>query len=164
MKPFPCFPALTVLTLLTALTLSGCGYLTASADVDAAIEAAARENLANFRTATQDKANVRDRELARLDAALDERILTSADGLAALNILQSYRIKRAEMLAARSADLANYAKAVDNATLIVELIGQRIALAARWNALMGRIPAIAHIKAMAEVESRAFINAIATPP
>jgi len=139
---------------------SGCGFLTASIDVDAAIALAARENLENFRVAARDKASVHDAVSAKLEAALDNRIVVAKDGIAALALLKDYRVKRAELTGRKTADMAIYAKALDNASLIVQLIDQRLALRARWDALAGRVPAISQLRAIAEAESAAYVNAL----
>jgi len=148
--------------LAVAPLVGGCGLM-ASRDVNAALSVAARTNSANWRTATQDIANVHDRDAAKLEAMLDEKIVMAKDGPAALMLLKDYRVKKAQLVKARSAHLAIYARANDNAALMDELIGQMIAIDARFDALIGRVKPIAYVKAIAEVESRKFINAISAP-
>jgi len=164
MKRTRLFKMLAMSILIAAAAMSsGCAFLRASIDVDAAISAAAVQNLANFRTATDDVANVHNRDSERLEALLDEKIVVAKDGVAALALLRDYRVKKVQLAEAKAADMMVYAKALNNASLIVELIGQRIALRARWSALIGRLPAIAQLKAIAHAESQAYINAISKP-
>lgn len=146
--------------LVVAPFVGGCGYLAASADVDAALQVAAKVNLANVRTAAVDNDNEHRKVDAGLEADLTARIKASAGGEAAAAILEGYRKQKAVLAQARAVEGERYMKIVDNASLITELIDQRLALSARWNALFGRIPAISHLKAIAEVESRRYIESI----
>ena len=142
------------------LMTGGCGFLAASVDVDAAISEAADVNLANVRAATIDSDNAHRRAAEKLEAALTERIAASSGGAAAAAILEGYRKQKAVLERARALERDRYATVVDNAELIRELINRRIALRARWDALAGRLPAIAHLRAVAEVESRRWIETV----
>ena len=155
--------AFIAILLLAAWCVGGCAALSASVDVDHALALAARENVTNFQAAAADKADVYDKDLANLERDLDGRIVTCADGIAALALLRDYRVKKAEFLAKKKIDLAMYAVGMDNAVYMLQLVEQRLALRARWDALFGRIPAVAQLRAIAESEARGYMNAIATP-
>jgi len=160
MKPIPKFAIASLLAI--APFLAGCSALV-SRDVNAALSVAARTNVANWRTATLEVAARHDNQSEKLEASLDQKILVAKDGPAALRLVRDYRAKRAEFAKAKALHLAIYAKANDNAAVMDGLIDQMIRIDARFDALVGRFKPIAHIRAIAEVESKAFINAISQP-
>ncbi len=147
-----------IVILLAMCCTGGCASLMASIDVDAAIKVAADVNQQNVLTVIQDKVGQYDAEAARLDADLLVRLRKSTGGDQAVAITEGYRKQKAIQAQARSRNMEQYAKVLDNASLIVSLIGQRIALRARWNALFGRIPAVSQLRAVAEVEARSYMN------
>ena len=149
-----------IVMLLALSSMYGCAGFVAGIDVDAALAVAADVNLANVRTATQDKMNIRDRELAKVEAIFEQSLAASTGGAEAVKLLVQYRAKKAEVQTLKEGDMAQYAKMLDNAGLMVQLIGQRIALRARWNALLGRIPAVSHLTVLAETEAREYMQAI----
>ena len=148
------------IVLAIAMSSGGCAMLVAEIDTDAAISEAASINVANFKTAAVDKSNTHRRAAAKLEISLTDKIRASSGGAAAVEILESYRKMKAAQSAAAAIEMDYYAEAVDNAVLIVELIDRKLAIRARWNALVGRVPAISHLRAIAEVEARRYVNTI----
>lgn len=150
--------ALLIIVAVLALCSSGCGLLMAQTDVDLAIAEAATVNLRNVEMAAAGRLAVHDRGLTKLELALDAKITASTGGEDAMKILTTYRIKREELTAARALDQGRYSKALDNAVLLTSLIGRRISLRAKWDAILGRIPGVSQIKLLAEAEARKYVD------
>jgi len=144
--------------LASAIWSGGCAATIASMDVDAALKVAADINVANARTAAKDKATVYDGVMAKLESAFETKLGASKGGAQAVQLLTAYRTKKAEIVKAKAADMGQYAKMLDNAALMVSLIDQRIALRARWDAVIGRVPAISQIRQLAEIEAREYMK------
>ena len=149
-----------LLTIFVAIGICSVAGCMSSGDVDAAIKVAADLNLDNAKIATQDKSAVHDVVMGKLEASFERQLGATKGGDEAVKLLVAYRSKKAELSVAKAADMEQYAKMLDNASLIVALIDKRIALRARWEALLGLVPAVAHIKALAEVEARQFMQGI----
>ena len=144
--------------LLLLLFCPGCAAWIASRDADAAIQAAAETNLANVETAAADKLAVHADGLDEIVEILLDALAKAADGKAALIVYQQYKAKQAELTAARRADAAQYANALDNAHLLLELIGRKRAISSGWDRMLGRIPGMDVVWAKAEKETRLYMD------
>ena len=140
---------------------SGCAAMIASVDTDIAIAKAAEVDVANWQTAAAARMAVRATEQAKLKASARSLMGRAATGTAALKVFDDYEVKRDEFIALALADAEQFTKALDNAVVIRELVARRMSIRAGWDALFGRIPAVATLRTLAEVEARRYVQALA---
>jgi len=152
------------IALLLTLGFTGCGYMAAGIDIDGALKVAADVNAKNVQTVAADKMALRDREAVKLESAFEAKLGASTGGVQAVQILAAYRKKKSELAQLRAVDVAQHGKMVDNALLMVALIGERIGLRAWKDSLLGRIPAVSQLREMSEHKSTEYINTLLRGP
>jgi len=148
------------IVLAILITMPGCAAFMAGADTDAAIKLCADVNAENIRTLAQARADVHNDLMVRLDDRLDSEMLKTKGGQDAADLLVKYRAKRAELEMSRINDMNQIAKVVENAALIQNLAGQKMMLRSKWDALLGRLPAIGDLRPVAEAYGQNYINAL----
>jgi len=151
---------LSAIVLAIALSSTGCGMLIAEIDTTAALAEVEKINVANWKTAAVDKSNAHLRAAAKLEIALKDNLRASSGGPKAVEIFESYRKMKLAQETAAALEMSRYAEALDNALLGRELVNGILAIRSRWNALVGKFPAATHLRAVAEVEARRYVNAI----
>jgi len=149
---------------IVLLVFPGCAGIVASVDADAALLEAAKIDVANWQVAAADKKAVHDQAASKLEGSFKAKLAVVTTGAAALKLYEDYKAKDGEFAAARTHDMEEYAKSLDNALWIEQVVRRRIGIRAGWDALIGRIPAVSTLKDLAEIEARKYMQALASSP
>ena len=149
-----------VVPLMLLMFCPGCAAWIAARDTDDAISIVATANLGNVQTAARDKVAVHDVGLAKVEVNLQKALSEAKDGTAALKAYQAFQANRVMLIGAKDKDVAEYAKAIDNAVLLIELIDRKRAIVSGWDRMLGRIPGMDALKAQAELEARKYTAAL----
>jgi len=150
--------AITIMLIGLVGMAGGCASTIATMDTANALRVAGDQNVTNWLMATAAQANVHDDILQELEDRFQARLLASQGGAEAVKELIAYRAQQEVLRKAKFVDLEEYAKAVDNSILIRELNEKMIGIWKRWDALLGRVPAVYQLRILAEAETRKYME------
>ena len=150
----------TTLIGICILSLPGCAGVVASIDADAALKVAADANMKNIKIMVASRAADWGKDITTAEARFQADLATARDGADAVGKYAKFKTAMVRMESMKAADGENSQKVLNTAAWITAIVDRRIALRARWDNLIGRLPAISQIKTLAEAEIREYMNTL----
>jgi len=150
---------ITIIVVLLA-TMSGCAGIVAGIDADAALKVAADANMQNLKIMVASRVTEFDEDIATAESRFKARLAAVKDGAGAVNEYTKFKAAMVRLEDLKAKDSVNSEKALNTAAWLTAFVDRRIALRAKWDTLLGRLPAISHLKAVAEVEIRQYMNTL----
>ena len=155
--------ALILFVLALAASVGGCGTVVALVDSQQALAIVDRTNVDNWQKVAAVQLGFYDAEGAKLETSAAAHLAGSAGGADAAKIFADYLAVRGRLAASRADAAREYGEALDNALLAAELRDRQSKLIAGWRALLGRIPGVESLRAVAESKARAYLDTLKEP-